>query len=176
MFTIPLDKKKHDRKRFDCGVIPLNNYLRLMANQQATKDNTRTFILEDELNPFCIIGYYTLTMTSLDLTALPVNLQKKHKNVHSAGLIARLAVDKRYSRQGFGEWLLIDSLKKLLVASDTVAFPLVVVDAKEGAIDFYKKFGFIPFMDIPNKLYMCISDIRASVSDYIFIDKAHCHG
>ena len=51
MLSAPLDKKKHDRKRFDCGVAPLNNYLRVMANQQAAKDNTRTFILEDDLNP-----------------------------------------------------------------------------------------------------------------------------
>lgn len=163
MFTIPLDKKKHDRKRFDCGVEPLNNYLKVMANQQAAKDNTRTFVLENDANPAYIIGYYTLTMTLLDLTALPANLQKKHKNTQSSGLIARLAVDKRYIGQGFGEWLLIDSLKKLLAASDTVAFPLVVVDAKEGAIDFYKKFGFITFVDIPNKLYMSVSDIRASL-------------
>jgi len=103
-------------------------------------------------------------MTSLDLTALPTDLQKKHKNANSSGLIARLAIDKRYTGQGFGEWLLIDSLKKLLAASDSVAFPLVAVDAKEGAIDFYKKFGFITFMDTPNKLYMCISDIRASLA------------
>lgn len=164
MFTIPLDKKKHDRKRFDCGVSSLNNYLIVMANQQAVKDNTRTFVLEDDSKPTFIIGYYTLTMTSLDLTAFPNNLQKKHKNAHSAGLIARLAVDKRYSGQGFGEWLLIDSLIKLLIASDAVAFPLVVVDAKEGAIDFYKKFGFTPFVNIPDKLYMSISDIRASLA------------
>lgn len=165
MFTIPLDKKKHDRKRFDCGVEPLNNYLKVMANQQAAKDNTRTFVLEEDANPTYIIGYYTLTMTLLDLTALPTHLQKKHKNTYASGLIARLAVDKRYTRQGFGEWLLIDSLKKLLTASDTVAFPLVVVDAKEGAIDFYKKFGFTTFIDRPNKLYMSVSDIRASLAE-----------
>jgi len=65
MLTIPLDKKKHDRQRFDCGVDPLNNYLKVMANQQAAKNNTRTFILEDDSNSAYIIGYYTLTMTSL---------------------------------------------------------------------------------------------------------------
>jgi len=57
----------------------------------------------------------------------------------AAGLIARLAVDKRYTQRGFGEWLLIDALKKLLAASDTVGFPLIVVDAKEGAVGFYEK-------------------------------------
>jgi len=134
-----------------------------MANQQSAKDNTRTYVLEDINNPTHIVGYYTLTMTSLYLTILPAQLRKKHKNAQSAGLIARLAVDKRYFKQGFGEWLLIDALKKLLLASETIAFPLVVVDAKEGAIQFYKKFGFTSFLDIPNKLYMTIADIRKSL-------------
>ena len=81
MITIQLDKKKHNRNRFDCGVDVLNNYLRIMANQQSSKDNTRTFVLEDETNPSYIIGYYTLTMTSIDLNSLPIKLQKKHQNL-----------------------------------------------------------------------------------------------
>ena len=163
MISVVLDKKKHDRKYFDCGVDALNNYLRLMASQQSTKDNTRTYILENTSDTKKIIGYYTLTMTSLDLSTLPKRLQNKHKNIHSAGLIARLAVDKRYKGQGFGEWLLIDSLKKLLLASETVGFPLVVVDAKEGAIEFYEKMGFTKFFDTEYKLYMTIADIRKSL-------------
>lgn len=163
MISVTLDKKKHDRKHFDCGVAALNNYLHLMANQQSTKDNTRTYVLENTSDSQKIIGYYTLMMTSLDLNCLPKKLQNRHTNSHSAGLIARLAVDKRYKRQGFGEWLLIDSLKKLLLASETVGFPLVVVDAKEGAIAFYEKMGFTKFFDTENKLYMTIADIRKSI-------------
>jgi len=60
----------------------------------------------------------------------PSAFTKKHHNNHSAGLIARLAIDKHYSKKGLGSWLLVDALKKLLAASDTVAFPLIVVDAK----------------------------------------------
>jgi len=162
MVSVLLDKKKHNRSYFDCGIDSLNNYLRLMANQQSGKDNTRTFVLENT-KPESIIGYYTLTMSPVNLSALPKKLQKKHKNIHSGGLIARLAVDKRYTKQGYGEWLLIDALKKMLSASDTVAFPVVIVDAKEGAIEFYKKFGFTPFLDTPNKLFITIADIRTSL-------------
>jgi len=164
MNTVPLDKKNHNRNDFNCGVDALNNYLRAMASQQTLKDNTRTYVLEDAKNTSQIMGYYTLTMTSLDLASLPKQLQKKHTHVHSAGLIARLAVDKQYFKKGYGEWLLIDSLRKLLQASETVAFPLVVVGSKEGAIEFYKKFGFECFIDIPSKLYMTIADIRKSLS------------
>ena len=164
MTTKPLDKTKHDRKRFDCGIKALNNYLKMMANQQSNRDNTRTFVLEDKDNPKYIIGYYTLTMTNLDLTSLPPNLQKKHQNSTSSALIARLAVDKRY-KKGFGEWLLVDALIKLLNASNSVAFPLIVVDAKDGALDFYKKFGFVSFLDEDKKLFITVDSVRKSFGE-----------
>ena len=69
MQTVLLDKVRHYRQRFDCGVEPLNNYFRLMAGQQARKDNARTFVLEDGDQPESIMGFYTLTMTTLDLSA-----------------------------------------------------------------------------------------------------------
>lgn len=80
MKTVRLDKGKHDRNGFDCGIDALNHYLRLMANQQASKDNTRTFVLEDVTQPERLIGYYTLTMIPLELAKLPAKLQKKHHN------------------------------------------------------------------------------------------------
>ena len=163
MMTVKLDKATHDRQHFDCGVESLNNYLKVMASQQSQKDNTRTFVLVEEQNSARVIGYYTLTMTPIDLSALPDNLQKKHHNASSGGLITRLAIDKRYAKQGYGEWLLIDALNRLLQASETVAFPVVIVDAKDGAIGFYEKFGFTPFQDSTNKLFLTIADIRASI-------------
>jgi len=39
-----------------------------------------------------------VAMTPLDLAALPKKLQKKHQNSYAGGLIARLAVDKRYTK------------------------------------------------------------------------------
>ncbi len=163
MNTVLLNKTKHDRNRFDCGIEALNNHLKVMANQQANKDNTRTFVLEDNSDNSHIIGFYTLTMTPIDLKALPDSLQKRHQSSTSGGLIARLAVDERYKRKGFGEWLLIDALQKLLAASDAVAFPVVIVDAKDGAKHFYERYGFQVFQDAENKLFITIADIRASL-------------
>lgn len=164
MQTVLLDKAKHNRNGFDCGIEPLNNYLKVMASQQAKKDNTRTFVLEDAQAEARIIGFYTLTLTPIDLKALPAALQKKHQSSSSGGLIARLAVDQRYKGQGFGEWLLVDALKKLLQASDTVAFPVVIVDAKNGAKQFYEKYGFTSFRDAESKLFITIADIRENLS------------
>ena len=163
MYTVLLDKAKHDRNRFNCGIEALNNYLKVMANQQARKDNSRTFVLEDDKDGSSIIGFYTLTMTPIELKALPNSLQKKHQSSTSGGLIARLAIDERYKGKGFGEWLLIDALRKLLAASDSVAFPVIIVDAKDGAKQFYERYGFQAFRNTNNKLFITIADVRASL-------------
>ena len=162
MQTVQLDKKRHNRKDFDCEVDALNDYLHSMANQQSLKDNSRTYILENSENPSEIVGYYTLTMTTVELSKLPSKLQKKHFNNYSSALIARLAVDKRYKHKKIGSWLLIDALKRVLNASDIVAFPMVIVDAKDGVAEFYKKFGFSSFLNEENKLYLPIATIRAN--------------
>ena len=50
-----------------------------MASQQAKKDNTRTFVLEDEQCLRHIIGYYTLTMTPIVIKGFTTKLQKNIK-------------------------------------------------------------------------------------------------
>jgi GNAT superfamily N-acetyltransferase len=164
MISVKLDKSRHNREGFDCGVVALNHYLLMMANQQSSKDNARTYVLTNESDDREIIGFYTLTMGTLNLSALPEGLQKKHRNASSAGLIARLAVDKQFAKQGYGEWLLIDALHRLLDASETVGFPLVLVDAKDGVAGFYERFGFQSFADEANKLFMIIADIRGNLT------------
>lgn len=162
METVLLSKAKHNRQQFDCGVEALNNYLKIMAGQQAKKDNSRTYVLEDEKQAGRIIGFYTLAMMPIELSGLPERLRKKHHNAGSGGLIARLAVDQRYKGQGFGEWLLVDALRKLLMASETVGFPVVIV-AKDGAKGFYEKFGFTGFVDVEERLFITVADLRVSV-------------
>jgi len=162
MFTVTLNAKKHNRNSFDCGVEALNNYLKLTANQQSNKDNSRTYVLEDKEDSSSIVGFYTLTMATIDLSSFPSKLQKRHQHNNAVALIARLAVDKKYMKNAIGSWLLIDALKKLLNASNTVGFPLVLVDSKDGISGFYEKYGFKKFEDNSNKLFISIADIRAS--------------
>ena len=74
-------------------------------------------------------------------------------------------LDKKYKHRKIGSWLLIDALKRVLNASDIVAFPMVIVNAKDGVVEFYEKFGFSPFLDEEKKLYLPIATIRANFSD-----------
>ena len=76
-------------------------------------------------------------------------------------LLGRLGVDRRRSGQGLGSALLIDALRRVRVASDTLAVYAVVVDAKdERARAYYKRFGFIELPDSAKRLFLPMSTIN----------------
>lgn len=157
--TVLLDKDRHDRKRFDCGVDALNNFLQLQANQQHKKDQARTYVIEDLARPNHIVGFYTLSMNKVDLSELPGKYAGRNDYV-IGGLIARLGVDHRYQKQGIGGLLLVDALFRLLQASEISGFPVITVDAKDGVAEFYLKYGFQPCLNHPDSLYIPVSVIR----------------
>jgi hypothetical protein len=49
--------KDHDRGAFDCGIAPLNDYLRRYALQNQDRDAGRTYVATRGRR---IVGYYTL--------------------------------------------------------------------------------------------------------------------
>ena len=164
MIIEPLDPSRHDRKTFDCGNDKLNHFLRHQAAQQSRKDNNRTYVLiDDTKSTERIVGFYTVTMIALDWPQLPEKLAKRHKYAKGSALIARLAIDKRFQGEGHGECLLVDALKRILKASELVGYPLVFVDAKEGARSFYEVYGFRPLAHHSHKLSMTIADIRKTM-------------
>jgi hypothetical protein len=63
----------HDRKEFDCGVEPLNGYLKLYALQNQKKGIVRNYVT-------CwgtrVVGYYSLAYGSVAQAAAPDALTK----------------------------------------------------------------------------------------------------
>ena len=73
-------------------------------------------------------------------------------------LIGRLAIDKDYQRQKLGEYLLLDALNRAYQA-EIAAFAVLVEAKNDQAIKFYKSYGFIQFIDNPNKLFLPMNTI-----------------
>ncbi|MGL4285675.1 MAG: GNAT family N-acetyltransferase [Phreatobacter sp.] len=70
-----------------------------------------------------------------------------------AALIGRLAVDRQYRRRDLGAALLFDAIQRAARAEAAVF--TMVVDAKdEGALAFYRHFGFAPFASRPMSLFL----------------------
>ena len=157
--------KIQDRNVFDCGVEPLNDYLKKYALQNQKKDFGRTYVATNEKNQ--IIGYYTLVFGSVSIEETTPEI--------SAGLgkypipmilLARLAVDKNQKGKGLGKALMRDALLRAVRASEIAGLRAFLVHAKdESAKIFYEKLGFQPSPHNEFHLFLKMSDIRASLTD-----------
>ncbi len=160
-FCIEPLKKHHNREAFRCGNEQLDRYLKITASQDRSRNIAVSYVAFD-LERQKIIGYYTLSMTSINLGELPHSIAKKLPKYPLVGvtLIGRLAVDIDYKRHGWGKLLLMDALYKSLQASKQVASFAVIVDAIDAqALSFYQRFEFQAFPDQPYKLFRTMKNI-----------------
>jgi predicted GNAT family N-acyltransferase len=83
-----------------------------------------------------------------------------------AVLLGRLARDGSQRGKGLGEALLVNAMKRSLLASQEVAMYALVVDAKnEQAKAFYQTYGFIAFEDHPMRLFLPLDTIVDLMSE-----------
>jgi len=153
--------KIHDRAAFNCGSDELDTYLRERASQEARKQISTSFVLVEE-GDNSVIGYYSLSATSILLNDLPEKTAKKLPRYPDlpATLLGRLAVDMHHKGRGHGEVLLVDALRRAFQAATDVASYAVVVDPKDDqACLFYEHYGFITFSDHALRMFLPMQTI-----------------
>ena len=168
-FVSELLGPEHDRTAFSCESDILDRYLKQQAGQDFRKDLSVAYVLVPANARQRIAGYYTVCSDTIRIDDLPSDLVKKLRLPHyctiPATLIGRLARDLSYEGQGVGELLLLDALKLAFRTSKTVASWAVTVDAlDEKASRFYLTFGFIPFVDRPQRLYLPMKTVEQLVA------------
>lgn len=146
---------QHDRTHFDCDVSVLNDYLSKYAKQDVKRKASAVFVLVDRSAPERIIGFYTLSATSIAISKLPEELTKKLPRYPEipAILVGRLARDVNYP--GVGELLLADAIARCVRVASEIAASLIVVDSKgDAATRFYAKFGFISLPKLADRMFL----------------------
>jgi GNAT superfamily N-acetyltransferase len=154
--------KQHDRAAFACGNEIFDRYLKEIASQDARRLVAAPFGLVAATAPKTVLGYYTLSAFGIDLGSLSADVARKLPvyPVVPATLLGRLAVDQRHRRQGMGEFLIMDALRRAYVQSSQIAAVAVIVDAiDEQAVRFYRHFDFIPFPDRRDRLFLPMKTI-----------------
>lgn len=144
----------HDRSHFDCGIESLNRYLKQQASQDARRGFATPFVLVAE-GQSTVLGYYTLSMTSVVLEDFAEEISQKIPKYPRvpAILLGRLAVDQTLHKQGRGKYLLFDALHRCL--EFVPAWFTVVVDAIDSSAEtFYQRYGFQPFPDDKSRLFI----------------------
>ena len=151
-------EKNHNRKNFSCGIDELDNYLKQYANQDIKKRLAVCYVIADQANE--VIGYYTLSTNSIDLSDIPEDLAKSLKYVEiPVIIIGRLAVHQDYQGNKIGQILLIDALKRIVEISALVGNHAVIVDPiNDIATKFYAKLGFVP-LKTSNRMFLPLKTI-----------------
>ena len=151
----------HNRAAFSCGTDDLDNYFRRQASQDTKRRIARIFVVRSESDNETVLGYYTLSALSIDLSALPSDFAKKlPKHPIPAALIGRLAVSSESQRTGIGKLLLADAIKRTLAVSDDIAVYAMIVDALNTEAEaFYRSFGFTKLSSDTNRLFLPLKSI-----------------
>jgi len=125
---VPLEKD-HEVSEFDCGVAPLNDFLRKHAWHNQQNRSARTYVV---LRDNRVVGYYSLAAASVQREeAAPRVAKGLAKHPIPVVLLARLAVDQTEKGKGLGSALWKDALLRSLQGANIIGCRAVLVHAKD---------------------------------------------
>ena len=93
-FSIEPLAKHHNTNSFQCENQELDRYLKRTASQDRKRNIAVPYVVSDRENDR-VIGYYTLSMTSIDLSELPKEIAKKLPKYPLIG-VTLIGVEPRY--------------------------------------------------------------------------------
>ena len=152
------------REGFDCGHQALNQYLQRFAlmNQSAGMAQTWVSCVRSE-GPPVVAAWYSLAFGSVEPSDVSARVRQGiARHPIPVMVLARLAVDLRYQKQGLGRAMLKDALLRTEQAADIAGIRAVLVHAKnESARQWYLSWDFEPGPGDANQLFLLMKDLRA---------------
>ena len=124
-----------DLESFDCGHKIINEYLIYEAKNKDSSNSAKTFVLRNEKD---IVGFYTLTVGSLDVENVATQTLHKQPIVN----LAYFAIDKRYQRKGYGSLLMQEVFRSVSVISYYTGIEFIYLESVDDSVQFYESLGF----------------------------------
>lgn len=147
-----LQTHRHDRGSFDCGLQPVNSFLREQARRQMEQRINRTWVLtrsdlpDEALQP--ILGYFTLTQGTVHRAELPTDIALSSFPMYPLPVVKLawlgVAVAHQRSELRVGELLLLEALHSARYIVEQTGFGIAVVTdpLTEASEQFFRKYGF----------------------------------
>jgi GNAT superfamily N-acetyltransferase len=148
--------KAHDRKSFDCGDPPLNDFLQRYARQSHESGAAKTFLAIDNTDNKTVLGFYSLAPGALAYADTPELVRHGLARHDVPGFrLARIATDLRWQGHGFGGQFLAAAARRCLRAAAEVGGVVLIIDAKnDRAARWYASYGAAPLSNKPLTLVM----------------------
>lgn len=168
------DPKIHDRDGFSCGVERVDNFFKATANKLAGAGNLKLFVMVSGDGE--IIGFHAINAHAVHYTDLPNKPFARTRPGHGmipAAFIAMIGRDARFRGQSYGADLLVDALRKIARAAETLGLAVVLLDvldcgdaqkvAARKAI--YGGFGFVALTSNPLRMYLPMSVVFTLIAE-----------
>ncbi len=151
----------HRIDAFDCGQPDLNAWLVKHALQAQRANSSQTYV---GMNQDELVGYYSLAVGHVEHVDAPSRLIKgQARHPVPIMLLARLAVDVRFQKQGAGTSLFADAVRRTLQAAEIAGIRALAVHAKDdGVKQFYSRLDFMESPTNPLHLTVLLSDLRSA--------------
>ncbi len=158
--------KQHDRRRFDCGVEALNDYLVRFARQNHESGGAKTFLATAADEPNRVLGYYTVSPGAVAFASVPPRLARGLGRYEVPVFrLGRLAVDRSAQGQGLGADLLLAAGERCLAVAAEVGGVAIAIDAKDdAAARWYLRFGALRLLDEPLRLVLPLDTIAQALA------------
>ena len=119
---------------------PLKTFLQRDSKKFQEQFLARTYVMVDGN---LVRAYVTLVCGEITAEKNITDLDgAEFKNEHFPAMkIARLAVDSKYRKSGYGQKLVDFAVGRAIEISGIAGCRFVVVDAKKPSVDFYKQYG-----------------------------------
>jgi GNAT superfamily N-acetyltransferase len=136
--------------RFDCGIQPINNFLRNKAKKAERRCEHKVFCAHIGQSPTAI-GYYALQLGSDSVNDLPNINKSTYIKIYLAFPAVNLSfvgVHEEYHRQGLGSYLLMDAFSRVAKIAECAGFyALTLVSYDEKSTQFYKRLKFVIYSE-----------------------------
>lgn len=159
---VPLDRS-HDLSPFSSGVPVLDDWLKRRALANQDSGATRTFVVSLDTR---IVAYYALASGSVIASQAPGRFRRNMPDPIPVAILARLAIDVSYQRNGLGRALVQDASRRVMNAAQSLGIRGILVHAiSEEAQTFYAKLGFSPSPLNPMTLMVSLADLRQAIAE-----------
>jgi len=151
---------EHDLSAFECGEPALDDWLQQRALKNESRFSRTWVVCEGKP----VVAYYCIAAGAVERAAAPGKLRRNAPDSIPVAILGRLAVTRSHAGQGLGADLLADALRRIAVASASIAIAAVLVQAKdERARRFYLRCAeFIEFPQDSRTLFLPIETVVAA--------------
>lgn len=134
-------RREHDCSGFNCGEAVLDEWLRKRAWKNEQAGASRCYVVRAGES---VAAYYALAAGGISRAVAPGALRRNMPDTVPVMILARLAVDRRWTGLGIGSALVRDAVLRTRQAAEIAGIRAVLAHAlHDRAADFYKGLGFI---------------------------------